>query len=574
MDILKELQKCKDVKGNYSNTKIRAKANKELYEEIYKRTAFLDDHNPTTRERIYCIEENITEILRCPLTGKKLRYSHNDRKYNDSPKVGRSKRVFVNKFDHKKDNKDRMEKFWRIYEQKEYDLIDDIGFIIEKYEKVVPHESTNKGITAKMALLDINLFCSIIQHTKDFLGEDELKMSERIYCLKNNITEIPKDHKNRPLKFINKFKGYSVYANRKVIYQDYVEEARKQINENFTIKEEHLSGKGNQINRLDLICKECDYEFSRLFKNSLWKKIFCPSCHGYPNRSKGEDEIITFLNELGINNLILNNSDYFSEKGEIDIIVPDHKLAIEFNGILWHSFGTTFPDNLDSEKDKRYNHQQKMKTCQNDGFSLMTIFENEWNLKRDIVKSMIKRKLKIIENFIDGERCIFREIDKIEAEKFLEKNHIKGFCSCEYAFGLFHDNELITVTTFGRRKINRGFMKMELLRYCDKLGYHIENGLKHVMEHSKIGNFIAYADLRYDDGKIFKKLGFSFIKENKPTYYYTCNNVDLLHRSNFQKHMLVEEGEDSRKTEKEIMTDRGYRRIYDCGNLVFEYTNN
>ena len=85
---------------------------------------------------------------------------------------------------------------------------------------------------------------------------------------------------------------------------------------------------------------------------------------------------------------------------------------------------------------------------------------------------------------------------------------------------------------------------------------------------------ISYADRRYFNGKMYEKLGFNFIKETKPNYWYFKNNSMVLeHRFKYRKDRLISEGFDQNKTEKEIMIERGYYRIYDCGNLKFVYLN-
>jgi hypothetical protein len=52
---------------------------------------------------------------------------------------------------------------------------------------------------------------------------------------------------------------------------------------------------------------------------------------------------------------------------------------------------------------------------------------------------------------------------------------------------------------------------------------------------------------------------------NKKDYNYRVN------RFNFRKSKLVSYGFDSNKTEWEIMQERGFDRIWDCGNMKFSY---
>ena len=58
----------------------------------------------------------------------------------------------------------------------------------------------------------------------------------------------------------------------------------------------------------------------------------------------------------------------------------------------------------------------------------------------------------------------------------------------------------------------------------------------------------------------------------EPNYSYFHKDIGVrMNRFNYRKDILIKQGYDENKTEKEIMKDRNYYRIYDCGNLKFEY---
>ena len=63
---------------------------------------------------------------------------------------------------------------------------------------------------------------------------------------------------------------------------------------------------------------------------------------------------------------------------ELDIFIPAKKLAIEYDGLYWHS--------IDSKGQKDY-HVNKTNNCEKHGIQLIHVFENEWIFKQDIVKS-------------------------------------------------------------------------------------------------------------------------------------------------------------------------------------------
>jgi hypothetical protein len=79
--------------------------------------------------------------------------------------------------------------------------------------------------------------------------------------------------------------------------------------------------------------------------------------------------------------------------------------------------------------------------------------------------------------------------------------------------------------------------------------------------------------MRLFDGKMYENLGFEKIHLSVPEYYW-IKNSERHHRSKFMKHKLVEQGFDKNKTEVEIMHERGYKRIWGCGQVRWEYKNN
>ena len=100
----------------------------------------------------------------------------------------------------------------------------------------------------------------------------------------------------------------------------------------------------------------------------------------YSNKSKAEQYIIDNLN---YNGTILHNDRTVLRPKELDIYLPDLKLAIEFNGIYWHS--------IERGTDK-YSHRNKSIACRNLGIRLVHIFEFE----------DLDEQIKLINNLISG----------------------------------------------------------------------------------------------------------------------------------------------------------------------------
>lgn len=292
----------------------------------------------------------------------------------------------------------------------------------------------------------------------------------------------------------------------------------------------------------------------------------CSKCS--KNSSDLQKEIYSF-----IKNLVYceeNNSEVLEGK-ELDIYIPSLKVGIEVNGLYWHS---------DLFKKNDY-HLCKTEECMENGIRLIQIFEDEWFLKKDIVKSRILNILNKTDNIIYARKCEIKEVDSKECREFLMRNHIQGNVNSRVRLGLFYGNEMVSLMTFGNLRKNLGQVSeenvYELLRFCNKLNTSVVGGASRLFKHFLLkyspNKVISYADRRWSVGNLYEKLGFSFKHNSDPNYYYVSGSSFKVRENRFKyrKSELVKEGFDSTKTEKEIMKERGYFRVYDCGNIRYEY---
>ena len=299
-------------------------------------------------------------------------------------------------------------------------------------------------------------------------------------------------------------------------------------------------------------------------------KNFCTKCNPISEQSSiKEKEVTEFIKTLNVkfeenNRAILNGK-------ELDIYLPKHKLAIEFDGLYWHS-ELYNPNNY---------HLNKTVECEKHGISLIHIFEDEWIYKKEIVKSIIKTKLSLNENTIYGRKTKIREVSSKDSKEFLQTNHIQGNVNASIRLGLYYENELVSLMTFGKKRKALGSSsndddEYEMYRFCNKLNTNVVGGasklFKYFVNNHTPKSVLSFADRRYFDGSMYKKLEFKKIGVTKPNYWYV-KGVEKYHRFKFRKDVLVKEGYDKSKTEKQIMVERGFVRIYDCGNNKFEWSS-
>jgi hypothetical protein len=312
------------------------------------------------------------------------------------------------------------------------------------------------------------------------------------------------------------------------------------------------------------VCNTCNNNFEistnafNIRKNRNLK--ICTFCNPVEyNISLLEKDLLDYIKSV-YNNTIKSNDRKIGF--ELDILIPNLNLGIEFNGIYWHS---------EFFKENNY-HYNKYKKCIENNIELIQIWEDDWLYKKDIIKSIILNKLKLTPNKIWARKCELKEVSDKLSKVFLENNHIQGWCVSSKRIGLFYDNELVSLMTFGKLRKSLGQNnkenEWELLRFCNKLNTSVAGGaskiLKHFIKNNLPTNIISYSRNDYSIGKLYKTLGF-IESGNNISYYWVVDNLKR-NRWNFRKDKLVKMGYDSNKTEIEIMHELKSYRIFDSGN--------
>jgi len=316
-------------------------------------------------------------------------------------------------------------------------------------------------------------------------------------------------------------------------------------------------------------CKRCDTIKS--FSLDDGKYPLCPSCDKN-NCSNFQNEIYEYIKSTVGNSvdIKLNDRTILSPK-ELDIVIPSLNIAFECNGILWHSevFG---------RKNKSY-HLYKTSACIHKGYRLIHIFENEWRNKKDIIKSIIGSILNKSTKIIYGRNCKVKEISSRICVDFLNENHLQGTDHPSVRLGLFDDNDsLISVMTFMKSRFDKN-IQYEMGRFCNKLGHNTIGGasklFSYFLKNKAPTSIVSYNDRRYFDGKVYINLGFNFVKNTSPNYFYIIDNyMNTKNRMSFQKHLLHKKLSifDPSLSEWDNMKNNGYDRIWDCGNGKWVWT--
>jgi very-short-patch-repair endonuclease len=307
---------------------------------------------------------------------------------------------------------------------------------------------------------------------------------------------------------------------------------------------------GTKENKYEFKCLKCGTIFTASIINGRIPS--CPKC--YPkNKSKME---IDLFNSINYPNKIQSDRNILEGK-ELDIVIPDKKIAIELDGIYWHS---------ESNGKDKYYHLNKTELAEKKGYQLLHFWDIEYQNKKDIVLSIIHSKLGIYANTINSNECEIKEIATPIKDDFLEQNHIKGKDTSKVKLGLFYNDELVSVMTFDYDK------QWVLSKFANKINYQIIGGdsklFDYFVKKYKPQSIITYVDRRYSNKNLYEKLGFKFDGYTEPNDYYIKYGKLYLEKDKLENEL---DFFDENLTEWENIQLNEYDRIWDCGNYRFNF---
>ena len=285
-----------------------------------------------------------------------------------------------------------------------------------------------------------------------------------------------------------------------------------------------------------------------------------PELFPYNDVSYPHQIINNFLTELDIE-FIINDRTQIKPL-ELDIFIPSHNLAIEINGLYWHS---------ESQGKDKYYHLNKLNQCESKNIFLLQFNDQDIINKTDLVLSMIKSKLGF-NNKIMARKTKVVDINNKTAKTFLDENHLQGYRASLIHKGLIYNNELVAVISLSKPRYNKQY-DYEVIRYANKQGLNVIGGFSKLIKNSGVmGKLISYANRNISNGKLYESSGWFLENITQPSYYYLRNNK-LFHRSTFQKHKLKDllDNYNSDLSHNENMILNGYDKIFDCGTKVYSY---
>ena len=349
----------------------------------------------------------------------------------------------------------------------------------------------------------------------------------------------------------------SAETRRPLNFQALIERLKEHVTPNFNV-DDYIGTSGVKYS---WTCVKCNNVFNSCPNDGAIPR--CKKCYPVSMR-KLETEIREFFeNRYSLK----SEQDRKILKGkEIDILFKELNLAIEVNGVYWHS---------DKFKDKNF-HYNKSKALIEAGYRHIHIFEDEWANKKDLIIAKVD-SLAGVNKKIHARKCEVKEISAKEAKTFILANHLQGWANGpKVNVGLFYENELVGVSTFGKPRFNKQY-EWELFRQCFQVGVTIVGGSSKMVKFFELKenpkSLLSYANMNYSSGNVYTQSGFTYIGDTGASYFYVDSiNGKKFTRFESSKKALNEKLGTQGLSESECAERLGLIKIEDSGSMIFVKT--
>lgn len=254
-------------------------------------------------------------------------------------------------------------------------------------------------------------------------------------------------------------------------------------------------------------------------------------------------------------------------RSSVDIFVPSSSLAIEFNGLKWHS------ERHKGEK-MRWVHLLKQQACADRNVRLMHFWAHE---KTQVIHSVIRNSLHMPLRRLSARKGEIAPVDYPVAKAFLDRSHIQGYGthrSFRINVGLYFDGVLEAVMSFSPSEFRNGEgADWSLVRFACSLDTSISGAASRLFSHRPSGTIVSYSDNRLFDGALYEILGFEKVGVSAPDYFYEKDGIFVPKREgrhSAMKKRFANYSPDLVETEQ--MASHGYFRVWDCGKTKWVYS--
>lgn len=282
--------------------------------------------------------------------------------------------------------------------------------------------------------------------------------------------------------------------------------------------------------------------------------------------SKGNSSL-SFPNQEFANLLSEHNIEFSREKTIVnrsfDFEIVGTNILVEVNPSATHN-STWSPFGDSNIKSTSY-HRDKTRLATQHGYRCIHIWD--WDDKEKIV-SLLQPLERIY-----ARNCVIKELVKEDTKDFLNEYHLQGYISSEIAVGLFCEDCLVSLMTFGRPRYTDKY-EYELIRYCSCKSVigGAEKLFKHFLQKYNPESIVSYCDLSKFSGHVYQKLNMTLESVNISKHWYNIDSKQhildsSLNKVGFDNLFHTEYGKGS--SNKELMISHGFVEIYDAGQAKY-----
>lgn len=268
---------------------------------------------------------------------------------------------------------------------------------------------------------------------------------------------------------------------------------------------------------------------------------------------------------------------------EVDLYIPRSNIAVEFNGLYWHS---------ETRGKDRYYHANKTHACAEHDVRLIHVWEDDWRERRDLVVRGLAHRLGVTHGLLtDGvllspspdlvERIGARKLKPVvlaheAAAAFLYANHIQGAASGSLRVGLKDAHGSLRAVMVAKRTRQPGIWTIE--RYATRGiiagGFTKLLGYARATAEGGVKKWVTFSDSSVSDGELYRSTGFTAEKMLPPDYSYVVGK-SRVHKFNYRRERFKKDPdltwvEDASETQ--LAQVNGLHRVWDTGKIRWVLT--
>lgn len=272
---------------------------------------------------------------------------------------------------------------------------------------------------------------------------------------------------------------------------------------------------------------------------------------------------------ISFKNLLLKYDIPYEEEYVIDNYRYDFKVnsyLIELNPSATHNIDYS-PYGDHRGVSSNY-HRDKVLKAREKGFHCILIWE--WDDCEKIISLLLHREA------LYARKCEIKDVSAEEEINYLNRYHLQDYVKSNIRIGLYYNNELVSLMTFGKPRYNKNY-QYELLRYCStkRVVGGAEKIFKYFIDNYHPDSIISYCDESKFTGNVYTKLGFRFLRLSLSTHwahlYKRIHITDnLLRQRGFDQLLGKEFGTYGKNTSNELlMLQNHFVRIKDAGQASY-----